>query len=171
MSFIKAHDLKAFNENDPSVFLFEKLNAFVELFSFIELTTEQHSELPHYGFRIVPNTKVSLEQNIQATFNSFPEFFLNRVIPYFHYYVDRGTDWQSVDHAILVVVYYDFIAKYKIDLHDMDMKAPVNLLEFKAESVATIKKMSSVLALEDELSVVCFNDSVYNRENILKEII
>ena len=112
MSFLKAHDLKAYEENDPSIFLFEKLNAFVELFSFIELTTEQHPDLPHYGFRIVPNTKVSIEQNIQATFNSFPEFFLNRVLPYLHYFADRGTDFQSIDEVILIVVYYDFIAKY-----------------------------------------------------------
>ena len=170
MSFLKAHDLKAFKENDSSIFLFEKLNAFVELFSFIELTTEQCSDLPHYGFRIVPNTKVSLEQNIQATFNSFPEFFLNRVLPYLHYFADRGTDFQSIDEVVLIVVYYDFIAKYKIQLHDMDMKSPVNLLEFKPESVATIKRISDILNISEDLSVVCFNDSVYNREHILKEI-
>lgn len=167
---MKKHDKEALASVEPSLFLFEKLNTFMEYFSFIELTQEKHETLPHYGFRIVPHADNSIETNIQNVLNSYPEFFMNRVLPYLHYYVSRGDIFTKIDSVILVVVYFDYIAKYKIDLFNMDFKSPISLNILENSVIASIEKMGQILDVSKEITTVNFNDPTHCRDFVLNQV-
>lgn len=172
MSFIKPHDQEAYEQLGPSVFLFEKLNAFVELYSFLELTTETVENIPHVGFRIVLNNKANADKAVHDTLNSFSEFFINRVLPYLHYYQNRGEDiLKPIDELVLVIVYFDFVAKYKVDLEAMNRHSPVNLDIYTDNTLNFIRQTGNLLGLDVMISEICFNEPTFDRGYITKEML
>lgn len=170
MSLLKLHDQQDLQEQGPSLFLANKLSPLVEMCSYISIMEKPETELQYFAVRIIPDEKRSIESSIASTLNCFPEFLHNRILPFFHYYANRGDQFSSVEKVALVIVYFDYVVTYIINLYEMDMKSSANLLDFNPKSIQAIKDMGQILVPTEGITSVCFTDPVLNRDKILEEL-
>ena len=148
--------------SEPSQFVASKLDAFMHLFSFVrEPTEEDLKKLPTYGFRIIPNSEIPVPHTMGFTLNSFPNFMLTRIFPYFQYYHDFKDDSE----VVLTVVYFDFYISYVIDIAQMQLASPVNIKDLQS-CKDEIKGMLPIIHVADRIVEICMNQPVFPREHL-----
>lgn len=147
------------SDQDPSRYTASRLDLFMTGFSFITHSKpEDGKTIPVLGFRIVPNTNCTIEENIKNCINNFPYFILSRVFPYFQFYREN----EVHDKVVLTIIYFDLAVEYTVDLVAMQMDCPCSALDFK-EVLPTIKRVGEILYLDEGATEICLNQPVNPR--------
>lgn len=118
------------NTINPSEFVTQRLDSFMNLFSFIKEVQEGDdvAELPSFAFRLVPSEGDSVNKTLSAVLENFPYFMLTRVFPYFHYYYDD----PNFKQVTLTIGYFDYFVRYLIDTNAMQLACPSNILDLQS---------------------------------------